>query len=180
MSNYLDKFVVVFIDNILIYLNNKQEHEEHLRIILQVLREQQLFAKFCKCDFFKDIIQYLGHIVFKDGISVDPNKIKTMYEWQVSKKLNDIRSFMGITGYYQNFIEGFPKIAYPITSLQKKGKKFDWREKCIGSFNKLKHLLTTAPILKTLDHFKDFVICTNACKEGLDEVLIQENYVIAY
>ena len=87
---------------------------------------------------------------------------------------------MGITGYYQKFIEGFSKIAYPITSLQKKGKKFDWNIKCTESFNKLKHLLTTTPILKIVDPFKDFVECTDACTEGISGVLIQENYVIAY
>ena len=87
---------------------------------------------------------------------------------------------MGITDYYRKFIEGFSKIAYPITSLQKKGKKFHWCEKCSESFNKLKHLLTTTPILKIVDPFKYFVVSTNACKEGLGRVLIQEKYVVAY
>ena len=87
---------------------------------------------------------------------------------------------MGITGYYSKFIEGFSKIAYPMNSLQKKGKKFDWNEKCTESFNKLKHLLTTAPILKIVDPFKYFVVCTDACKEGFGGVLIQENNVIDY
>ena len=87
---------------------------------------------------------------------------------------------MGIIDYYRKFIEGFSKIAYPITSLQKKGKKFDWSEKCTGSFNKLKHLLTTTPVLKIVDPFKDIFVCTDACKEGLGGVLIQENYVVAY
>ena len=120
ISSYLDKFVVIFIDDILIYLKNKQEHEEHIKIILQVLREQQLYAKFSKCDFFKDGIQYLGHVVSKDGISVDPDKIKAITKWIVPKNVTDIRSFMGIIGYYRKFIEGFSKIAYSITSLQKK------------------------------------------------------------
>ena len=87
---------------------------------------------------------------------------------------------MGTTGYYQKFVEGYSKIDYPITSLRKKGKKFDWSEKCIEIFIQLKHMLTTTPILKIVDPFKDFVICTDACKEGLGEVLIQENYIIAY
>ena len=87
---------------------------------------------------------------------------------------------MGITRYYRKFIEGFSKIEYPINSLQKKGKKFDWSENCTESFNKLKHLLTTTPILKIDDPFNDFLACTDTCKEGLGKVLIQENYVIAY
>ena len=117
MSSSFDNFLAVFIDDIQIYSKNKQEHEEHLRIILQVLREQQMFAKFSKCVFFKDIIQYLGHIVCKDGISVDLDKIKDITKWPVPKIVSNIRSFMGITGYYQNFIEGFSKVGYPITSL---------------------------------------------------------------
>ena len=100
LSNYLDKFVVVFIDDILIYSKNKQEHEEHLKIVLQVLREHKLYAKFSKCDLFKDAIQYLGHVVSKDGISVDPDKIKAITEWLVPKNVTDIRLFMGITRYY--------------------------------------------------------------------------------
>ena len=113
-----------------------------------MLREHQLFDKFSKCDIFKDKIQYPRHVVSKEGISIDPDKIKVSMEWPVPKNVTDIRSFMGITRYYRKFIKGFSKIAYPITSLQNKGKKFDWNEKCEESFNKLKHLLTTTPILK--------------------------------
>ena len=91
LSNYLDNFVVVFIDNILIYSNNGQEHKEHLRIVLQILREQQHYAKFSKCDLFKDKIQYLGHVVSKDGISVDPEKIKAITEWSIPKNVTDIK-----------------------------------------------------------------------------------------
>jgi len=159
LSKYLDKFVIVFIDDILIYSKNEQEHKEHLRIILQILREQQLYAKFSKCEFFQNKIQYLGHVISKEGISVDPNKIKAITEWTVCKDVSDIRSFMGITGYYRRFIEGFSKIAYPITSLQKKGIKFNWTDKCQESFEKLKYLLTTAPILKIADPDKHFLVC---------------------
>ena len=90
----------------MIHLKKKQEHEEHLKIILLVLREQPLYAKLSKCDFFKDMIQYLGHIVSKDGISVDHDKIKAITEWPIPKNVADIRSFVGITDYYQKFIEG--------------------------------------------------------------------------
>ena len=137
MHKYLDKFVVMFI-NILIYSKIEEEHKKHIRIVLQELREQQLYAKFSKCDFFKDKIQYLGHIVTKEGISVHPKKIWEIEDWPVPKDVTDVRSFMGITGYYWRFIEGFSKIANPITSLQKKGKKFYWNSKCEESFKKLK------------------------------------------
>ena len=125
MHKYLDKFVVVFIDNILIYSKSEEEHKEHLKIFLQESRDHQLFAKFSKCDFFKDKIQYLGHVVTKEGISMDPEKIKAIEDWPVLKDVTDVRSFMGITGYYRRFIECFSRIVNPITSLQKKGKKFD-------------------------------------------------------
>ena len=130
MHKYLDKFVVVFIDDILIYSKNEAEHKEHLRIVLQELREQQLFAKFSKCDFFKDEIQYLGHVVTKEGISMDPEKIRAIEDWPVPKDVTDVRSFMGITSYYRRFIECFSNIENTITSLQNKGNKFDWNSKC--------------------------------------------------
>ena len=120
LSKYLDKFIIVFIDDILIYSKNEQENKEHLRIVLWILREKKLYDKLTKCDFYKDKIQYLGHVVSKEGIIVDPDKIKAIMGWPIPKDVLDIRSFMGITGYYRKFIEGFSKIVYPITSLQKK------------------------------------------------------------
>ena len=101
-------------------------------------------------------------------------------EWLVPKNISNNRSFMGIIGHYRKFIEVFSKISYLITYLQNKGKKFEWTKKCTESFNKLKHLLTTSPILKIDDPFKDFVICIDACNEGLGGVSLQENYVVAY
>jgi hypothetical protein len=119
-------------------------------------------------------------VISAEGIVIDPEKTKAIMEWTVPKDVADIRSFMGITRYYHRFIEGFSKIAYPITSLQKKGTKFNWSEKCQDSFNKLKGLLTTAPILKVADPDKDFMVCVDASKEGLGGVLTQEGHVIFY
>jgi len=129
---------------------------------------------------FKDIIQYLGHAVSKDGLYVDPHKTKSITEWSVLRNVTHMRCFMGIMGYYRKFIEGFSKIAYHIASLQKKRKKFEWNEKCMQIFNKLSNLLTTAPILKTADPFNYFVACVYTCKEGLGEVLIQGNCAVSY
>ena len=117
-------------------------------------------------------------MVTKEGISVDLEKIKAIENWPVPKDVTDIWSFIGITSYYRRFIEGFSRIANPITSLQKKGKKFDWNQKCEGSFKKLKTLLTTAPILRIVDPNKDFIVCTDACNDGLGGVLTQEGHVI--
>ena len=97
LNKYLDKFVVFFIDHILVYSQSKEEHEEHLKIVLQVLREHQLYAKFSMCDFFKDKIQYLGHVITKEGISVDPEKIRAIEKWTIPKDVTDVGSFMGIT-----------------------------------------------------------------------------------
>ena len=122
----------------------------------------------------------MGHVVTKEGISIDPGKIKLIEEWTVPNYVTDVRSFMGITGYYQRFIEGFPRITNPITSLQKKAKKFEWNQKCEESYKKLKTLLTIAPILRIDDHNKDFTVCIDACNDGLGGVLTQEGHVIAY
>jgi hypothetical protein len=126
LSKFLDKFVLVFIDNILIYLKNRKEHEEHLRLVMQVLREHHLYAKFIKCEFFQKQIHYLGHVLSEEGVAVDLDKIRSIMEWPTPKDVSDIRSFMGLEGYYRIFIKGFSKIGCPITALQKKGTKFLW------------------------------------------------------
>jgi hypothetical protein len=114
---YLDKFLIVFLDDILIYSKSEEEHEHHLRMVLKVLREHQLYAKLSKCSFYQKKIHYLGHIISQDGIAVDPEKIEAIREWSVPKNVTEVRSFMGLTGYYIIFIEGFLKITHPIISL---------------------------------------------------------------
>lgn len=117
LSEYLNKFVLVFIDDIMAYSRNEEEHKEHLKLVLQTLRENKLYAKFSKCEFYKTIIQYLGHVISKEGLVVDPEKVKSIVNWPIPKDVVVVRSFMGLVGYYRRFIEGFFKIAYPITSL---------------------------------------------------------------
>jgi hypothetical protein len=178
LSKFLDKFVLVFIDDRLIYSKNREEHEEHLRLVLQVLREHQLYAKFSKCEFFHKQIHYLGHVISEKGVAVDPDKIRSIMEWPTPKDISDIRSFMGLAGYYRRFIKGFSKIGCPITSLQKKGAKFTWTQECEERFQSLKHLLTHAPVLKIVDPENYFLVCTDVCKEGLRGVLMQEGSVV--
>jgi hypothetical protein len=115
LKKFLDRFVLVFIDDILIYSKNREEHEEHIRLILQVLREHHLYTKFSKCDFFQKQVHYLGHVISKEGVAVDLDKIKSIMEWPTPKDVYDIRSFMGLAGYYRRFIKGFSKIGFPIT-----------------------------------------------------------------
>jgi hypothetical protein len=124
-KNYLDKFVIVFLDDILIYSKYKEEHEQHLRMVLQFLREHQLYAKLSKCSFYQRHIHYLGHIISKEGIVVDTEKLKSIEEWSTPRKVTEVRSFMGLACYYKRFIEVFSKIVHPITSLQNKGVSFE-------------------------------------------------------
>ena len=157
-SRYLDKFVLVFLDDILIYSKNEEEHEEHLRLTLQLLREHQLYANLSKCGFYRDRIYYLGHIILEEGISMDPENIEAITNWPTPRNVTDVRFFMGLAGYYKRFIEGFSKFPHVITSLQRNGIKFEWTLRCEEIFHRLKNLLTSAPGLKIADREKDFVV----------------------
>ena len=125
---------MVFIDDILIYSKNEEEHAEHLRIVLQRLREHKLYAKFSKCDFWLKEVQFLGHIISKAGISVDPSKIQDVLNWKTPESVSEIWSFLGLAGYYRRFVPDFSKIARPMTELLKKGVKFVWNIKCEKAF----------------------------------------------
>ena len=111
----LDKFVVVFIDDILIYSKSAEEHEQHLRIVLEKLRAHELYAKFSKCEFWLTKISFLGHILSEDGVAVDPAKVEAVTKWKQPTMVTEVRSFLGLAGYYRRFIEGFSKIARPMT-----------------------------------------------------------------
>ena len=117
-------------DDILIYSKDKEEHEEHLRLVLQVLREHQLYAKLSKCDLYQRRIQYLGHVIYEEGILIDPENIEGIIGCPIPKNMTNVRSFMGLVGYYRRLINGFSNIVHPITSLQRKNAKFNWSKKC--------------------------------------------------
>jgi hypothetical protein len=143
----LDKFVMVFIDDILIYSRSMEEHEEHLRIVLQWLWDHQLYAKFNKCEFWIKKVPFLGHVVSPEGIAVDPSKVKEVLEWNPPTTVSEVQSFLGLAGYYRRFIPNFSKIVKSITELLKKGNKYLWSEACDEAFKHLKKLLTTLPVL---------------------------------
>ena len=176
----LDKFVVVFIDDILIYSKNEEDHAEHLRIVLQRLRDHHLYAKFSKCEFWLDSVKFLGHTISSDGISVDPTKVQEVMDWESPISVHQIRSFLGLAGYYRRFITDFSRIAKPMTELLKKGVKFVWNDKCEEAFQTLKARLTTAPVLSTPDSTKPFDVYCDASGTGLGCVLMQDNRVISY
>jgi hypothetical protein len=176
----LDKFVVVFIDDILIYSKDEEEHAKHLWIVLTRLREHQLYAKFSKCAFWLEEIQFLGHVLSAKGIAVDPSKVKDILEWKPPTTVHQVRSFLGLAGYYRRFIPDFSKIVKPITSLLKNDTKFNWSSKCNEAFEQLKVLLTTTPVLAQSDIEKPFDVYCDASGSGLGCVLMQESRVIAY
>ncbi|WVZ94516.1 LOW QUALITY PROTEIN: hypothetical protein U9M48_040397 [Paspalum notatum var. saurae] len=178
--NELDKFVVVFIDDILIYSKNEEEHGEHLRVVLTRLREHKLYAKFSKCAFWLKEVGFLGHILSEKGVAVDPSKVKDVLNWKQPETVTEIRSFLGLAGYYRRFIKDFSKIAKPMTSLTKKNASFTWGPKCEEGFQELKKLLTTAPVLAQPDVTKPFDVYCDASGQGLGCVLMQEGRVIAY
>ncbi|WKA06902.1 hypothetical protein VitviT2T_024780 [Vitis vinifera] len=169
---YLDQFVVVFIDDILVYSKTREEHERHLGIILQTLRDKQLYAKLKKCEFWLDKVSFLGHVVTKDGISVDLGKVDAVSNWRRPNIVIEIRSFLGLAGYYRRFIERFSKIALPLTRLTHKWVKFEWSNDCKRSFQELKNRLVTAPILTISSSSGGFVVYKDASRQGLGCVLM--------
>jgi hypothetical protein len=148
---YLDKFVVVFIDDILIFFKNEEEHDEHLCLVLHKLRENQLYVKLNKCKFWLKEVSFLGHIISEGGISIDPSKVKDVLSWNTRQNVSDIRSFLGLAGYYRRFIEDFFKISKPMTEVLKKSKTFEWMPRHDASFQELKKRLTTTPVLTMPD-----------------------------
>ena len=177
---YLDKFVIVFIDDILIYSRTKEDHGKHLRLVLEKLREEKLYAKFSKCEFWIKQVAFLGHIVSEAGIHVDPSKIQTIENWKAPKTPTEIRQFLGLAGYYRRFIRNFSKIAKPLTSLTQKGVSFNWEDKQEEAFQQLKQALCSAPVLSLPEGNDDFIVYCDASNQGLGCVLMQRDKVIAY
>ncbi|KAD7478433.1 hypothetical protein E3N88_01569 [Mikania micrantha] len=162
---YLDKFVIVFIDDILIY-SQTEEHAEHLRLLLELLKQEQLYAKFLKCDFWMREVQFLSHIVNEKGVLVDPAKIEAIKNWEAPKTPTEVRQFLGLAGYYRRFIEGFSKIAQPLTALTHTGTKYDWTDKQEAAFQLLKQKLCSAPILSLPEGTENFVVYCDASAQG--------------
>ncbi|GJY13998.1 putative reverse transcriptase domain-containing protein [Tanacetum coccineum] len=172
--------MIVFIDDILIYSKTKEEHDVHLRLILELLKKEELYAKFSKCDFWLSKVQFLGHVIDSEGIHVDPAKIESIKDWESPKTPTEIRQFLGLAGYYRRFIEGFSKIAKPMTKLTQKSVKFNWGEKEETAFQILKQKLCSAPILALPEGSENFVVYCDASHKGLGAVLMQKEKVIAY
>jgi hypothetical protein len=158
----------------------KLSMRSNLRIVLQRLRDHKLYANFSKCEFCLDSVKFLGHTISKDGISVDPSKVQEVMDWKPPKLAHQIRSFLGLAGYYRRFILDFSRIAKPMTELLKKGVKFLWTDECDKAFHTLREYLTSAPVLTQPDMSKPFEVFCDASGTSLGCVLMQENRVIAY
>ena len=170
----------MFIDDILVYSKDRESHDTHLLVVLETLRKEQLYAKLSKCEFWLNEVSFLRHIVSKEGIQVDPKKIEVVVKWKPPRNVTEIRSFLGLAGYYRRFVNGFSMIAAPMTRLLQKNVKFEWSEKCQRSFEKLKVFLTKAPVLTQPTCGKEYVIFSDASLNRLGCVLMQEGKVIAY
>ncbi|GJW01364.1 putative reverse transcriptase domain-containing protein [Tanacetum coccineum] len=170
---YLDKFVIVFIDDILIYSKNKEEHEKHLKIILELLKNEQLYAKFSKCDFWLESVQFLGHVINNKGVHVDPAKVEAIRNWSAPTTPKEVRQFLGLAGYYRRFIEGFSLISKPLTKLTEKNKKYEWGTEEDEAFQTLKQKLCSAPILALPEGTENFVVYCDASHKGFGAVLMQ-------
>ena len=177
---FLDKFVVVFIDDILIYSKTHEDHVQYLRTVLGILMEEKLYAKLSKCEFWMREVQFLGHVISSLGILVDPTKVDVVLQWERPKSVKKITSFVGLAGYYKRFIEGFSKIVAPLTHLTRKDQPFAWTYKCEESFQELKKRFTSAPVLVIPDTSKSFEVYCDASYQGLGSVLMQEKKVVAY
>jgi hypothetical protein len=169
---YLDRFIVVFIDDILIFSKTMEEHEEQLRLVLEKLRSNQLYVKFSKCEFWLTEVSFFGHVISAGGVSVDPGKVKDVLNWMPPTTVSEIQSFLGLVGYYHWFIKDFSKIAKPMTKLLEKNKVFEWTKECQASFEELKKRLTSSPVLVLPDLTKKFDIYCDTSRQGLRCVLM--------
>jgi len=160
--------VIIFIDDILVYSKSLEEHEVHLRRVMEKLREQKLFAKLSKCSFLAE------------GVSVDPEKIEAIRDWPRPTNATEIRSFLGLVGYYRRFVKGFASMVQSMTKLTGKDIPFVWSTECEEGFVSLKEMLTSTPVLALLEHGEPYMVYIDASRVGLGFVLMQRGKVIAY
>jgi len=170
---YLDQFVVIYLDDILIYSKTKEGHIQHIKKVLDILRQHQLFAKISKCEFFKQEVEYLGHLISKNGIAVDKRKTEAIQTWPTPSNISEIRSFLGLASYYRKFVPNFSTIATPLTQLLHKDRKFCWTQNEEKAFNELKSKLSSAPVLLLPDPSIPFSVTTDASDYAIGAVLSQ-------
>ena len=172
---YLDEFVVIYLDDILVYSHTKEKHLDHLRVVLQTLRQHKLFGKISKCEFMKRRVEYLGHVISEKGVSVDQHKVEAIRNWIPPKTVAELRSFLGLASYYQKFVEGFSTVATSLTQLLYKNTPYVWTDKQQTAFDELKRRLTTTLVLLVADPDKPFIVTTDASDYAIGAVLSQNH-----
>ena len=178
--DFLDKFVVVYLDDIVIYSSSLEDHLEHLKLVFERLRQHQLYVKREKCSFAQESIKFLGHIIERGGIRMDMDKVRAIQEWEAPSKVTELRSFLGLANYYRRFVEGYSRRAAPLTELLKKGVPWKWTEKCQTAFDNLKQAMSGDPVLALPDVSRPFEVQTDASDFALGGVLLQEGHPVAY
>ncbi|XP_075086130.1 putative mitochondrial protein AtMg00860 [Nicotiana tabacum] len=178
-QKHLRKFILVCFYDILIYIKNLADHLKHLKIAFDLLVQHQLLAKRSKCVLASRGVEFLGNYISPNGVSTDPMKIEVVQSWQEPKFVSHLRGFLGLAGYYRKFIKGYGILSKPLTDLLKKDG-FRWSEEAISSFEQLKKILITAPVLALPDFSSTFVVKTDACDVGIGAVLMQDRQLIAY
>ena len=177
---YLGKFVLVYLDDILVFSKSPEEHAEHLRLVLQLLREHSLCAKRPKCHLNAPELEFLGHVVGADGIRVDPKKTAVVTEWTVPQSVSKLRSFLGLTSYFRRFIQAYANIVGPLNNLLRKDVPYEWTSACQQAFDGVKVALTMAPVLVMPDYAQPFELIADACGFGIGAALLQEGRPIAF
>src|SRR5690606_32676612 len=175
LREYLDQFVVTYIDDILIYSKNHNEHVQHVKLVMKKLLDAQLQAKLSKCEFHKTEVEFLGFIISTEGIKMDPKKVKDVLEWKTPQNVHDIQVFLGFANFYRRFIKNFSKVVAPITRLLKKDVPFVWNQDADNAFESLKKAFTSDPILKHFDPTKPCYIETDASKEAIGAICSQKD-----
>ena len=185
---YLGKFVLVYLDDILVYSKTPEEHIQHLRLVLSVLRQHKLYAKLAKCHFMKQEVKFLGHVVSKEGLRVDPAKTSAVEKWPVPRSPHDVRCFLGLANYFRRFIQGYSKLVRPMNNLLKKDAEWVWSAECQDAFDGVKFALVNAPVLRMPDFQRaaaadpagHFVVIADASTKGLGAVLMQDGHPVAF
>ena len=180
LQPFLDKFVVVYLDDIVIYSNTLEEHVEHLKSVLKVLRENELYVKREKCSFAKPEVDFLGHKIKEGRLMMDRAKIRAIVDWEAPTKVTELRSFLGLVNYYRRFIKSYSTTAAPLTDLLKKTKAWEWSKECQGAFDRLKAAVIEEPVLALPNHLLPYEVHTDASDFAIGGVLMQQDHPIAY